>query len=152
MNSKRLAVFAPSMQWTDAVKAVSRGNPRSRTSVTWGIRWLVSVAEKDGESGGRFPTVRHARLLGLIGRSHFPAQAQADESEDRRRLDWDRWNTIFTSSAKRKAESLRAAGRSFIYNRISNGPTAEPWGTPLRQGASSERTPSMWTWYDQFDR
>ncbi len=35
-----------------------------------------------GESGGRFPTVRHAHVLGLIGRSHFPAEAQAEESED----------------------------------------------------------------------
>ncbi len=134
------------------MKVVSRGTPRSRTSVTWGIRWSVCAAEKDGESGGRFPTVRHAHLLGLIGRSHFPAQAQTEESEERRWLDWDRGNTIFSSSAKRKAESPRAAGRSFIYNRKSNGPMTEPWGTLLRQGASSERTPSIWTWYDQFDR
>ncbi len=42
----------------------------------------MSAAEKDGESGGRFPTVRHAHLLGLIGRSHFSAQAQTEESED----------------------------------------------------------------------
>ncbi len=69
----------------------------------------MSAAEKDGESGGRFPTVRHAYLLGLVGRSHFPAQALAEESEDRRRLDWDRGYTIFTSSAKRNAESPRAA-------------------------------------------
>ncbi len=105
MNSKRLAVFAASLLWADAVKVMSRGTPRSRTSVTWGIRWSVSAAENDGESGGRFPTMRHAHLLGLIGRSHFSAQAQAEESEDRRRLDWDRGNTIFTSPAKRKAES-----------------------------------------------
>ncbi len=78
MNSKRLAIFAASMQWADAVKVVSRGTPRSRTSVTWVIRWSVSAAENDGESGGRFPTVRHAHLVGLICRSHFPAQAQAD--------------------------------------------------------------------------
>ncbi len=70
LNSKRLAVFAASVQWADAVKVMSRGNPRSRTSVTWGLRWSVSAAENDGESGGRFPTVRHAHLLGLIGRSH----------------------------------------------------------------------------------
>ncbi len=82
----------------------------------------MSAAENDGESGGRFPTVRHAHLLGLLGRSHFSAQAQAEVSEDRRRLDWDRGYTIFTSSAKRKAESPRAAGRSFMYNRKSNGP------------------------------
>ncbi len=48
-NSKRIAVFAASMQWADAVKVVSRGTPRSRTSVTWGIRlfWRYSkeVAE-----------------------------------------------------------------------------------------------------------
>ncbi len=73
--------------------------------------------------------MRHAHLLGLIGRCHF--SAQAEESEDRRRLDWDREYTIFTSSVKRKAESPRAAGRSFMYNRKSNGPITEPWGTPL---------------------
>ncbi len=102
MNSKRLAVFAASLQWADAVKVMSRGSPRSRTSVTWGIRWSVSAAENDGESGVRFPTVRHAHLLRLIGRSHFSAQVQAEESEDRRRLDWDRGYTIFTSSPKGK--------------------------------------------------
>ncbi len=84
MNSKRLAVFAASMQWADEVKVVSRGTPRSRTSVTWGSRWSVFAAEKDGENGGRFPKVRHAHLLGLIGRSHFPTQAHAAESEERR--------------------------------------------------------------------
>ncbi len=72
--------------------------------MTWGIRWSVSAAEKDGESGGRFSTVRHEHLLGLIGRSHFPAQAQAEESEERKRLDWERGNTIFTSSAKDKQD------------------------------------------------
>ncbi len=106
MNSKRLAVFTASMQWADAVKVVSRGTPRSRTPVAWGMRWSVSAAENVGESKGRFPTVRHAHLLGLIGRSHFSAQAQAEESEDRRWLDWDRGYTIFTSSAKRKVEFL----------------------------------------------
>ncbi len=56
--------------------------------------------------------MRHAHLLGLTRRSHF--SAQAEESEVRRRLDWDRKYTIFTPSAKREAESSRAAGRSFI--------------------------------------
>ncbi len=79
-------------------------------------------AENDGESGGRLPTVRHAHLLGLIGRSHFPAQAQAEECEDRSRL-----------ASKRKAELPRAVERSFIYDRTSNGPMTAPWGTPLRQ-------------------
>ncbi len=71
----------------------------------------MSTAEKDGESVGRFPSVRHEYLLGLIGRSHFPVQAQVEEREDRRRLDWDRGNTIFTSFTKREAESPSAAGR-----------------------------------------
>ncbi len=53
MNSNIHAVFAASLQWADAVKVVSRGTPRSRTSVTWRIRWSVSAAEKDGEKGGR---------------------------------------------------------------------------------------------------
>ncbi len=121
--------------WADAVKVVSRGTPKSRTSVIWGIQWLVSTVEKDGESGGGFPTVKHDHLLGLVGRCHFPAQVHAEESEERKLLDWDRGNTIFTSSTKSKAESLRAAGRSFIYNRKSNGPMTEPWETPLRQEA-----------------
>ncbi len=43
MNSKRLAVFAASLQWADGVKVVSRGTPRSRTSVTLGMRWSVSL-------------------------------------------------------------------------------------------------------------
>ncbi len=46
MTSNRLAVIAASLQCTDEVKVVSRGTPRSRTSVTWGIWWLVSAAEK----------------------------------------------------------------------------------------------------------
>ncbi len=69
MNSNRVAVFAASLQWADAVMVVSRGTPKSRTSVTWEIWWLVSAAEKDGERGGRLPTARHEHLLGLIGRS-----------------------------------------------------------------------------------
>ncbi len=86
-SSKRLAVSAASLQWADVVKVVSRVVPRSGTSVTWGIRWSVSAAEKDGESGRRFPTVRYEHVLGLIGRSFFAAQAQAEESEERRWLD-----------------------------------------------------------------
>ncbi len=76
-------------QWADAVKVVSKE-----------IRWSVSAMEKDGESGGRFTTVRHAHLFGLVGRSHFPAQAQAEESEDTMRLDWDRGNIMFTICKK----------------------------------------------------
>ncbi len=123
MKSNRLAALH------DEVKVVSRGTPRSRTSVAWGIWWLASAVEKGGERGVRFPTVRHEHLLGLIGRSHSPTKAQAEESEYRRRLDWDRGYTIFTSSAKRKAESPRAVGR---YNRKCTGPMTEPWGTSLR--------------------
>ncbi len=76
MKSNRLAVFAASLQCTDELKVVSMGNARSRTSVTWGIWRLTSAAEKDGEIGGGFPTLRHERLLGLIGRFHSSAQAQ----------------------------------------------------------------------------
>ncbi len=82
MNSNRLVAFAASLQWADAVEVMSRGTPRSRTSVTWRFRW----SEKDGERGGRFPTVRHEHLLGLIGRSQFPAQVQAEEREEKRRF------------------------------------------------------------------
>ncbi len=74
-------------------------------------------------------------FVGLIGSSHFSAQDQAEESEDRRRLDWDRGYTIFTSSAKRKAESPRAAGRSFFNKRKSNGLITDPFGSLLRKDA-----------------
>ncbi len=80
MKINCLAVFAVSLQCTDEVKVVSRGTPRSRMSVTLGIWWLASAAKEDGERGGRFPTVRHERLLGLIGRSHSPSQTQADRT------------------------------------------------------------------------
>ncbi len=80
-------------------------------------------------------------MLGLIGRSHSTTQTQAKEREERRLLDWDRGNTIFTSPAKTKTESPRVAGRSFIYNRKSSEPISELSGTPLRQGAFSERMP-----------
>ncbi len=47
MKSNRLVVFAAILRCTDEVKVVSRGNPRYRTSVTWGIWWFVAAAEKD---------------------------------------------------------------------------------------------------------
>ncbi len=114
MNSKRLAVFAASLQWADAVKVVPRGTPRSRTSVTWGIRWSVSAAEKDGESGGRLPTMRHEHLSGLIGRFHFPAQAQEEESEERKWLDWVRGNT-FSRNLKKGKHNHRERRVDHVY-------------------------------------
>ncbi len=64
--------------------------------------------------------MRYEHLLGLIGRSHSPAQAQAEESEERRRLDWDRGNTIFTSSAKRKADHReRQADYLYITEKVT---------------------------------
>ncbi len=81
-NSNRLAVFAASLRCIDEVKLVSMRTPR-----TWGIWRLASAAQKDRERGGRFPTVRHAYLLGLIDRSHSSVQVQAGESEERKRLD-----------------------------------------------------------------
>ncbi len=72
MSSKHLAVFAASMQWADAVKVVSRGNPQVSD---------VGNLVKDRERGGRPQTVRHEHLLGLIGRSHFPTRAQAKRGE-----------------------------------------------------------------------
>ncbi len=79
MKSNRLAVSAASLRCTDEVKVVSRETLGSRMSVTWGICWLASVAKKDGETGRRFPTVRYKHFLGLIGKSHSPAYAQAKE-------------------------------------------------------------------------
>ncbi len=66
----------------------------------------MSAAENDGESEGRFPTVRHAHLLGLIGRSQFSALAQAEESEDRRRLDWDRCSRHLQKGTQNHREQL----------------------------------------------
>ncbi len=66
----------------------------------------MCAPEKGGESGGMFPTVRHEHLLGFIGRSHSPAQAQAEEREERRRLDWDRGNTIFTFQFHQSVASI----------------------------------------------
>ncbi len=80
MNLNRPAVFAASL-CTDEVKVVSRGTPRPEASVTLEIRWLASAAEQDGERGGRFPTVRHEHVLGLIDRSHSSAEAHAEERE-----------------------------------------------------------------------
>ncbi len=53
------------MQWADVVKVVSRGTPRSRTSVTWGIRKSVSAVEKDGESGGKVPDGEVCTFVGV---------------------------------------------------------------------------------------
>ncbi len=61
------------------MKVVSRGNPQVSD---------VGNLVKDRERGGRPQTVRHEHLLGLIGRSHFPARAQAEEREERRWLDF----------------------------------------------------------------
>ncbi len=95
-NSNHLAVFAASLRCIDEVKVVSRRTPRTRTSVTWGIWRLASAAEKDRERGGRF------------------LQVQAEESEERRRLDWDRGNTIITSSAKKESR-ISESGRQITH-------------------------------------
>ncbi len=58
------------------------------------------MAEKDGERGGRFPTVKHEHLLGLIGRSHSTAQAQAAEREERRKLEWESREVRYIEGAK----------------------------------------------------
>ncbi len=117
MKSTRLAVFAASLQRTDELKNLARG-----------IWWFGACRRER-----RRKAVKHEHLLGLIGRSHFPAQAQAEESQGRRRLDFDRGNTIFTSSVKRKVESPTAAGRSFIYNKKNNGSITKPWVVPERE-------------------
>ncbi len=93
MKSNRLFVFAASLQCTGEVKVVSSA-ARSRTSVTWGVWWLASAPEKDGKMGGYFPAVRHEHSLGLIGRSHSPAQAQ-------------------TNKGSREGDFIRFAGKPF---------------------------------------
>ncbi len=52
IKGNRLGIFEASLQCTGEAKVVSRRTPWSWTSVTWGIWWLVSAAEKNGESGG----------------------------------------------------------------------------------------------------
>ncbi len=59
---------------------------------------------------------------GLIGRSHFPAQTQEEESEERRWLDCDRGNTLLKSSAKKDSRITEISGKSYISNRKSKGP------------------------------
>ncbi len=147
-NRKRLVVFAASMQRADAVKVASRGPPRSRTSVTWGIRWSVSAVEKDGESGGRFPTVRHAHLLGLIGRSHFPAKAQAEEMGIEGDL-IEIVGTPFSRHLQKGKENHRERWGDYLYI------TEKVMGQRLNLGERhydreppQKRTPSIWTWYD----
>ncbi len=76
MKVSHFAVFTVSLQCTDGVRGVSRGTPRPPTSVT--------------RRKGSFQILRHDNLLGLIGRPHSPAQALAEEREERRWLDWDR--------------------------------------------------------------
>ncbi len=71
-HEKQLSIAVATLQCTDGVKVVLRGTLRSRTPLTWGIWWLASAAEEDGERGWRFPTVRHE--------SHSPSQAQAEET------------------------------------------------------------------------
>ncbi len=88
MNSIRLTVIAASHQCTDEVNVVSRGTPRALTQLTVGIETLA--------------------LLGFIGRSHLMGQAQAEEKEERKRLEPDLVDTIFTLHARRNF-SERAA-------------------------------------------
>ncbi len=67
---------------------------------------VVGVCRGERRRKGRgLPIVRHEHFLGLIDRSHSPAQAQAVEREERRWFNWGRGNTIQKKSAKRKAES-----------------------------------------------
>ncbi len=104
--------------------------------MTWGIWWSVSAAKKDGERGGRFPTMRHEHLLGLIRRSHSPAQAE--EREESRRLDWDRGNTIFTAFAKfiiNKKSSFLGIRSLFLPSQVRKcSPNAKIKGVLLREG------------------
>ncbi len=89
MKSKRLAVIAASLKCTDEVKVVLRGTPRSWTLRTRGnaVFWVCRRERRRKER-----------------RPHYPDQAQAEEREEKMQLNWDRGNTIFTSSAKKKAK------------------------------------------------
>ncbi len=124
MNSKRFAVFAASTQCADAVKVVSRGTLGSRTVRVLG-NTLFGVCRGERRRKWReVPEGEACKYVGLIGRSYFSAQVQAEESED-----WDRGYTIFTSS-EMKAEPPRAARRSLMYDRKGHGPATEPFETP----------------------
>ncbi len=52
MNSKRLAVFAASMQWADAVKVVSRGNPR----ILEGAEFVKMVTKRGNKNSNSHPS------------------------------------------------------------------------------------------------
>ncbi len=125
MKSNRLDVFAASQQWAGAVKVVSRGTSRSRASVTKGNWWSVSAAENDGERGGTFPTVRHEYLFGLIRTSHSPAQVQAEEREERRRIDWDRGKP-FSRHLQKGNQNHRDQRADHIYTVVSG---YKPWAS-----------------------
>ncbi len=51
-------------------------------------------------------------------------------------------NGIYTSSWKNEAGNIPETA----YTRNSKEPIGEPLGTPLMQGVSLERTPSILTW------
>ncbi len=82
-------------------------------------------------SGGRFPTVRHAHLLGLIGRSHFSAEAQTEESGDEGDC-IGIVGTPFSRHLQKGKQNHRERREGHICTtEKSNGPITEPWGTPL---------------------
>ncbi len=63
MKRNPLVAFTASLQWADVLKVVSRGTPRPWTSVTWGIRRSVYVADKDEE--GEVPNIEACTFVGV---------------------------------------------------------------------------------------
>ncbi len=123
MKSNRLAVLAASLQCPDEVKVVARGTPRSRTSVTSGIQ----------------------HLLKLIDRTHSPAQARAEEREERlirisgiynlervqrlaARLVRDLHRVPYEGTS---LPFLRLSPQQTPTNKFPRSPISETWGLPL---------------------
>ncbi len=51
-------------------------------------------------------------------------------------------------STRPKRKKRKTAQKHLYISQTRNGPNHLPWGKPQRQGASSERSLSIWTWYD----
>ncbi len=108
MNSNRLAVFAIFLaQWRGESRV--KGNylvsdVRHKGDLMIGV---CSKKVKKMNGGSQQWDINTFWLIGLIGRSHSPAQAQAEERQGRKRLGWGSGNTIFTSSAKKEKQNHR---------------------------------------------
>jgi hypothetical protein len=59
-----------------------------------------------------------------------------------------------SSANSRGLVLLRHSGKSLMYNRNSNGPKIEPWGTPHLINCSDETDLFIWhfwRWFERYD-